>query len=62
MPKCTSAIDQGKSISEVMTADIPTVTEGTLLVDIMEVMATSSIPISVIDEENRIKGIIIRGA
>ena len=56
------AIDQGKSISEVMTADIPTVTEGTLLADIMEVMATSSIPISVIDEENRIKGIIIRGA
>jgi len=56
------AIDQGKSIAEVMTADIPTVTEGTLLADIMEVMATSSIPISVIDEENRIKGIIIRGA
>jgi glycine betaine/proline transport system ATP-binding protein len=56
------AIDQGKSIAEVMTTDIPTVTEGALLVDIMEVMATSSIPISVIDEENRIKGIVIRGA
>lgn len=56
------AIDQGKTIAEVMTTDIPTVTEGALLVDIMEVMATSSIPISVVDEENRIKGIVIRGA
>ena len=28
----------------------------------MDVMATSSLPISVIDEENRLKGIVIRGA
>lgn len=56
------AIDEGKAIAEVMTTDIPTVTEGALLVDIMEEMATSTLPISVIDEENRIKGIVIRGA
>jgi glycine betaine/proline transport system ATP-binding protein len=56
------AIDQNQSISEAMTTDIPTVTEHELLVDLMEVMATSSLPISVIDEENRIKGIVIRGA
>ncbi|KMY50291.1 quaternary amine ABC transporter ATP-binding protein [Peribacillus sp. JNUCC 23] len=56
------AIDQNQSISEVMTTDIPTVTEDSLLVDLMDVMATSSLPISVIDAENRIKGIIIRGA
>lgn len=56
------AIDQNQSISEVMTTDIPTVTETTLLADLMEVMATSSLPISVIDEKNRIKGIVIRGA
>ncbi len=45
-----------------MTTDIPTVSEDTLLTDLLDVMATSSIPISVIDEQNRIKGIIIRGA
>ena len=56
------AIDQGKQIAEMMTIDIPTVKESALLVDIMEVMATSNLPISVIDEENRIKGIVIRGA
>lgn len=56
------AIDQGKQIAEVMTTDIPTVKEDALLVDIMEEMATSTLPISVIDEEKRIKGIVIRGA
>lgn len=56
------AIDQNQSISEVMTTDIPTVTEDELLVDLMDVMATSSLPISVLDEEKRLKGIIIRGA
>ncbi|MBA9027123.1 quaternary amine ABC transporter ATP-binding protein [Peribacillus huizhouensis] len=56
------AIDQNQSISEVMTTDIPTVTEDELLVNLMEVMATSSLPISVLDEEKRLKGIIIRGA
>ena len=45
-----------------MTTDIPTVSEDTLLADLMDVIATSSLPISVIDEENRLKGIVIRGA
>ena len=45
------AIDQNQSIFEVMTTDIPTVSEDTLLADLMDVMATSSLPISVIDEE-----------
>ncbi|MET1030166.1 quaternary amine ABC transporter ATP-binding protein [Domibacillus tundrae] len=56
------AIDQNQSISEAMTTDMPTVTEDALLGDLMEEMATSSLPISVIDEEKRIKGIVIRGA
>lgn len=56
------AIDQNQSISEVMTTDIPTVAEDALLVDLMDAIATSNLPISVIDEGNRIKGIVIRGA
>ena len=57
------AIDQKvNKYAEMMTTDIPTVKESALLVDIMEMMATSNLPISVLDEENRIKGIVIRGA
>ncbi len=56
------AIEQQKSISEMMTVNIPVVKEDTLLADLLDIMATSSLPISVIDEQNRLKGIIIRGA
>lgn len=56
------AIDQSLSIPEAMTTDIPTAREDTLLGEIMDEMATSSLPISVIDEQKRIKGIVIRGA
>ncbi|PJN87707.1 CBS domain-containing protein, partial [Bacillus sp. mrc49] len=51
-----------QSISEVMTTDIPTVKEDELLGNLMDVMATSSLPISVVDDEKRIKGILLRGA
>ena len=56
------AIDQNQSITEAMSTDIPTVSEDTLIADLMDVIATSSLPVSVIDEEKRFKGIVIRGA
>ncbi|WP_066307403.1 glycine betaine/L-proline ABC transporter ATP-binding protein [Bacillus sp. FJAT-29814] len=56
------AIDQNLSIAEVMTTDIPTVSGDTLLAELMDVIATSSLPISVIDEEHRLMGVVIRGA
>ncbi|MEE3955709.1 quaternary amine ABC transporter ATP-binding protein [Peribacillus frigoritolerans] len=56
------AMSNNQSISEVMTTDIPTVKEDELLGNLMDVMATSSLPISVIDDQNRIKGILLRGA
>ncbi|AOH53058.1 glycine betaine/L-proline ABC transporter ATP-binding protein [Peribacillus muralis] len=56
------AMSNNQSISEVMTTDIPTVKEDELLGNLMDVMATSSLPISVIDDEKRIKGILLRGA
>lgn len=57
-----TAIDQHVAISEVMTTDIPIVSEDTLLTDLMETIATSSLPLSVVDTEQRLKGIVIRGA
>ncbi|MGE7763305.1 quaternary amine ABC transporter ATP-binding protein [Peribacillus sp. NPDC097895] len=56
------AMSNNQSISEVMTTDIPTVKEDELLGNLMDVMATSSLPISVIDDQKRIKGILLRGA
>ncbi|AZV61596.1 quaternary amine ABC transporter ATP-binding protein [Peribacillus frigoritolerans] len=56
------AMSNNQTIAEVMTTDIPTVKEDELLGNLMDVMATSSLPISVIDDQNRIKGILLRGA
>ncbi|MBT2655462.1 glycine betaine/L-proline ABC transporter ATP-binding protein [Bacillus sp. ISL-18] len=56
------AIEHNQTIAEVMTTDIPTVSGDTFLTDLMDVMATASLPISVIDENNRLVGIVIRGA
>lgn len=56
------AIDSKQSISEAMTIDIPIVSEDTLIGEFMDEMATSSLPISVVDGEKRLKGIVIRGA
>ncbi|WP_453994142.1 quaternary amine ABC transporter ATP-binding protein [Bacillus nitroreducens] len=56
------AIENKQTIAEAMTTDIPTVSEDTLLTDLMDEIATSNLPISVIDEEHRFKGIVIRGA
>ncbi|WP_251551595.1 quaternary amine ABC transporter ATP-binding protein [Neobacillus muris] len=56
------AIAMNQSIAEVMTTDIPTVSGDTILADLMDVIATSSLPISVIDEGHRLRGVVIRGA
>ncbi len=56
------AIEHHQTISESMTVEVPVVKEGAILADLLDMMSTSPIPISVIDEQNRLKGIIIRGA
>ncbi|WP_462411678.1 quaternary amine ABC transporter ATP-binding protein [Neobacillus sp. Marseille-QA0830] len=56
------AIAQNQQIADVMTTDIPTVTGDTVLADLMDEIATSSFPISVVDEEHRLRGVVIRGA
>lgn len=60
--QANAAVANHLTISQVMTTDIPIVSEDTLLTDLMDTMATSSLPLSVVDAENRLKGIIIRGA
>ncbi|MDN4072089.1 quaternary amine ABC transporter ATP-binding protein [Fictibacillus terranigra] len=56
------AIKENKTIEEVMQKDVLTVSEDTLLSDLLEPMANSTIPLAVTDEEKRLKGVIIRGA
>lgn len=56
------AVKGNKSIEDVITRDIPSVTQDTLLIDLFEPMSTASAPLSVVDENGRLKGIIVRGS
>ncbi|MFD7524308.1 MULTISPECIES: quaternary amine ABC transporter ATP-binding protein [Paenibacillus] len=56
------ALKEGKSLEQVMQREVPTVSPGTLLNDLFEMMAETRLPVAVVDEEDRLKGIVIKGA
>ncbi|WP_273852486.1 glycine betaine/L-proline ABC transporter ATP-binding protein ProV [Guptibacillus spartinae] len=56
------AIEEKKEITDILITDLPTVTPDTLLTDMFVKMASSSLPLPVIDENDKFKGIIVRGA
>lgn len=60
--QASTAVKEQKPIEDVLTRDIPTVSPDTLLVDLFEPMATAPAPMAVVDDEGRLKGIIVRGA
>ncbi|MCC5909011.1 MAG: glycine betaine/L-proline ABC transporter ATP-binding protein [Clostridiaceae bacterium] len=50
------------SIESIIQTDIPTVTPDTNLNNIFSLIADSKLPVAVVDENNKLRGIIIRGA
>ncbi|MEC2076678.1 glycine betaine/L-proline ABC transporter ATP-binding protein ProV [Metabacillus fastidiosus] len=56
------AVENNFSLEAVLTKDIKTVTPETLLVDLFDDVSNAVIPVAVIDDNSRLKGIIIRGA
>ncbi len=53
---------ENKGLEDVMTTDIPTVHPDTLLADVFEPMSDDKAPLSVVDDDGRLVGIIVRGA
>ncbi|TFE27169.1 quaternary amine ABC transporter ATP-binding protein [Cohnella luojiensis] len=56
------ALKENKSIEQVMQEDVPRVSPGTLLNELFEIMADTRLPVAVVDERDRLKGIVIKGA
>lgn len=48
-------------IEEVMTKEVPTALENTILSDLLDDMANAQIPLAIVDEANRLKGVLVRG-
>lgn len=56
------AIEKNLPLEEVATKDVITVQQDTLLIDLFDDVSSAVIPVAVIDSDNRLKGIIVRGA
>ena len=56
------AVRVGRGIQEIITTEIPTVALDTPLTDIISLIAGSPYPVAVVDDENRLRGLVFRGA
>ncbi|AOV07131.1 quaternary amine ABC transporter ATP-binding protein [Sporosarcina ureilytica] len=57
-----AAVGEGKSLEDILITDIQTVVEDCVLTELFDTVSTATIPVAVVDEKQRLKGIIIRGA
>lgn len=60
--QASDAIKEKKSIEDVMTKDVPTVSPDTFLADLFESMASADVPLAVVDDQGRLQGIVVKGA
>lgn len=60
--QASEAARNQSGLAAYLTPDIPTVHPDTLLTDMFEAMSSDSAPLSVIDDEKRLVGIVVRGA
>ena len=58
----TEAKKNGRGLDSIIKRDIPSVSPDTPVAEIMPLVADSGIPIPVLDDEGKIKGIIIKGS
>ena len=56
------ARNSGESIAHVMIVDTPTIAQDALISDILPIAAEARFPLAVVDEENRLKGIVSRAS
>jgi len=58
----SDALKKGLKLEEVLIKEVPTASPDTLLNELFELMSNSRLPVSVIGEDNRLKGVVIKGA
>lgn len=60
--EASQAVKENKSIEEAMQKQVPWASPGTILSDLFEIMAEAKFPVAVVDEQDKLQGIIIKGA
>lgn len=56
------AVETGKTLEQVMITDFPKISTDTVLTDLFDMVSTTTIPAAVIEDNQKLQGIIIRGA
>ncbi len=51
-----------RQLDSIILPDVPTVAPDTSLANILEVIAHTQIPVAVVDEQNKLKGVLVRGS
>lgn len=57
-----SAFEKKQSLQEILYANVQTVTKETTLFDLFDIISSATIPVAVVDERNRLLGILVKGA
>ncbi|MGG4546442.1 glycine betaine/L-proline ABC transporter ATP-binding protein ProV [Rossellomorea marisflavi] len=58
----SAAVKNQQTLQDILITDIESLKPETLLVDMFEQVATASLPLPVVTEEGRLRGVIVRGA
>lgn len=56
------AIEEGQSLNQILNLEVQKVSGDTLLNDLFDAVSTATVPVAVIDENNHLHGILVRGA
>ncbi|MBO9600419.1 MAG: glycine betaine/L-proline ABC transporter ATP-binding protein [Cohnella sp.] len=60
--EASQAVKENKSIEEAMLKQVPCASPDTILSELFELMAEAKFPVAVVDERDKLQGIIIKGA
>jgi len=60
--EANQAIESRQGLTDIIKEEVTTVSPETLLTDLFEKVSTATIPVAVVDETNKLKGILVRGA
>lgn len=58
----SNAMKSGKSLNDILILDGPRVSPDTVLSDLFEVTSSAKVPLAVVDDQERLMGVIVRGA
>ncbi|MFD2670711.1 quaternary amine ABC transporter ATP-binding protein [Marinicrinis sediminis] len=57
-----AAVKEGKKLADILIQDIPTAAPDTLLYELFDTVSSTRIPLAVVGDQNRLKGLVVRGA